>query len=158
MGLETDLTPYGSAVSFAAEGENPFKPVTYGHFCFSMLKIIDKLGQAVHAVSPSIHGTRKIPKLYISEYLRAQQLLLLPISDTSLEVGRDDADRRRGSSCGHRGSGYGAEAEGVESQAPGQQPGAVGVATAACGGYGGLPRVCPRREFRGCPSGSEAAA
>lgn len=91
MGLETDLTPYGTAVSFSANGENPFKPVTHGQFCFSKLNIVDKFGQAVHAISPKAHGDKKIPKLYTSEYLRAQQLLQLPASGPPPAGGRGDA-------------------------------------------------------------------
>ncbi|KAK7413169.1 hypothetical protein QQX98_007948 [Neonectria punicea] len=91
MGLETDVTPYGTGVSFTADGENPFKPVTHGQFCISNLNIIDKFGQAVHAVSPRTDAIKKIPKLYTSEYLRAQQLLRLPASDPVPEAGRGDA-------------------------------------------------------------------
>ncbi|KAJ4314164.1 hypothetical protein N0V84_009048 [Fusarium piperis] len=74
MGLETDLTPYGTGVSFTKDQENPFKPVTHGQFSFSKLNIIDKFGQAVHALSPSVHGDKKTLKVYTSEYLRAQEL------------------------------------------------------------------------------------
>lgn len=91
MGLETDLTPYGAGVSFSADGENPFKPVTHGQFCFSKLNIIDKFGQAVHAISPSISGDKTTPKLYTSEYLRAQQLLQLSTSNATPVGGRGDS-------------------------------------------------------------------
>ncbi|KAF7545328.1 hypothetical protein G7Z17_g9254 [Cylindrodendrum hubeiense] len=91
MGLETDVTPYGTGVSFTATGENPFKPVTHGQFCISKLNIVDKFGQAIHAVSPGTNTSKKIPKLYTSEYLRAQQLLRLPASDPAPEAGRGDA-------------------------------------------------------------------
>ncbi|RTE71614.1 hypothetical protein BHE90_013975 [Fusarium euwallaceae] len=89
MGLETDLTPYGTGVSFTSD-QNPFKPVTHGQFSFSKLNIIDKFGQAVHALSPSIHGLKKVLKLYTSEYLRAQQLAGQPtpvISSPSTPAG-----------------------------------------------------------------------
>lgn len=99
MGLETDLTPYGTAIPFSKTKKNPFKPATHGQFCFSKLNIIDKFGQAIHAVNPSVKDASKAPnsgngqgrpEVYTSEYLRAQKLTYRP--------GDDAAPRNRGDS------------------------------------------------------------
>ncbi|KAF2865209.1 hypothetical protein BDV95DRAFT_587093 [Massariosphaeria phaeospora] len=51
---ESDLTPYSSSVQFDDMQYSVFKPVTHGQFRFTKLNIIDKFGQAIHAISPSI--------------------------------------------------------------------------------------------------------
>jgi len=53
MGIETDLTPYGTLVSYLKDGFCPFKPVTHGQFRFTALNIIDKFGQAIPAIDPT---------------------------------------------------------------------------------------------------------
>ncbi|KAE8347699.1 hypothetical protein BDV24DRAFT_121236 [Aspergillus arachidicola] len=79
MGLETDLTPYGSLVRLAhtdaAEGEKypAFKPVTHGQFKLKKLNVIDKFGQAACVIDPrrTVEGP---PPLYpcLGEYYEPQ--------------------------------------------------------------------------------------
>ncbi|KPM41414.1 hypothetical protein AK830_g5113 [Neonectria ditissima] len=52
MGIQTDLTPYASLVPYLDPKHCPFKPVTHGQFRFTGLNIIDKFGQAIHAIDP----------------------------------------------------------------------------------------------------------
>ncbi|KAK4166869.1 hypothetical protein QBC43DRAFT_256573 [Cladorrhinum sp. PSN259] len=54
MGLELDPTPYGAQIHVAADNETPcpFKPVTHGQLRFTKLNVIDKFGQAIHALQP----------------------------------------------------------------------------------------------------------
>ncbi|KAH6611483.1 hypothetical protein Trco_001503 [Trichoderma cornu-damae] len=103
MGLETDVTPYGTAVQFSKKQDSPvpFKPVTHGQFCFAKLNIVDKFGQAVHAISPNIRDERRPPRVYTSEYLRAQKLMYHPSapgrpeSEADRTTGRGDASEVR---------------------------------------------------------------
>jgi hypothetical protein len=78
MGLETDLTPYGTAQNFPSTDPNPFKPVTHGQFRITKLNIIDKFGQVVHAIDPDINADSQPLKPYISEYFSPKQLLGRP--------------------------------------------------------------------------------
>ncbi|KAH8689865.1 hypothetical protein BGW36DRAFT_389837 [Talaromyces proteolyticus] len=73
IGVENDLTPYGSLVRLGDLQHPAFKPVTHGQFRLIKLNIIDKFGQAVAAIDP----TRRVegpPPLYphIGEYYRPQ--------------------------------------------------------------------------------------
>ena len=50
--VQTDNTPFGTSIK-PPSGEHPlFKPVTHGQFRFTRLNIIDKFGQAIHAIDP----------------------------------------------------------------------------------------------------------
>ena len=77
MGVETDLTPYGTLVGTLDSQNCPFKPVTHGQFRFTTLNIIDKFGQAIPIIDqtprPVVEGP---PPLYpcISEYYTPQAL------------------------------------------------------------------------------------
>lgn len=51
IGRESDLTPYGTMV-IPATDYPLFKPVTHGRFKFTKITIIDKFGQAIHALDP----------------------------------------------------------------------------------------------------------
>lgn len=51
IGRESDLTPYGTMVMPVADYPL-FKPVTHGRFKFTKINIIDKFGQAIHALNP----------------------------------------------------------------------------------------------------------
>ncbi|GME34033.1 hypothetical protein FN846DRAFT_301180 [Neofusicoccum parvum] len=53
MGVETGLTPYATLVPFLDPGFCPFKPAAHGQFRFTALNIIDKFGQAIHAIDPT---------------------------------------------------------------------------------------------------------
>ncbi|OCL06350.1 hypothetical protein AOQ84DRAFT_432639 [Glonium stellatum] len=56
MDLESDPTPYGMQIYVRSTGDNtpsPFKPVTHGQLRFTKLNIIDKFGQAIHALQPT---------------------------------------------------------------------------------------------------------
>lgn len=75
MGIETDLTPYGTLVSYLDSNFCPFKPATHGQFRFTALNIIDKFGQAIHAIDPTpTPDDVGPPPLYpcISEYYTPQ--------------------------------------------------------------------------------------
>ncbi|KAH6950289.1 hypothetical protein BKA56DRAFT_606743 [Ilyonectria sp. MPI-CAGE-AT-0026] len=54
IGIETDSTPFGNLFRApTAEEESLFKPATHGQFRFTRLNIIDKFGQAIHAIDPT---------------------------------------------------------------------------------------------------------
>lgn len=59
IGRESDLTPYGTMV-IPNKKYSPFKPVTHGRFKFTKINIIDKFGQAIHALNP-IRPTHPCP-------------------------------------------------------------------------------------------------
>lgn len=80
IGRESDLTPYGNLV----RPENKyalFKPVTHGRLQFTKINVIDKFGQAIHALNP-MHPTGDCPadKLYpcVGEFYSS------PIADESM--------------------------------------------------------------------------
>lgn len=52
MGTETDLTPYAQLVNFYDFPAAAFKPAVHGQFKFTKINIIDKFGQAIHAIDP----------------------------------------------------------------------------------------------------------
>ncbi|EEY21589.1 conserved hypothetical protein [Verticillium alfalfae VaMs.102] len=52
IGIETDNTPFGKSMKASTTGEPLFKPATHGQFRLTRLKIIDKFGQAIHAIDP----------------------------------------------------------------------------------------------------------
>jgi hypothetical protein len=54
MDIETDVTPYGKFRKSIAGKKGPasFKPVTHGQFRLTRLNIIDRFGQAIHAIDP----------------------------------------------------------------------------------------------------------
>ncbi|KAI1163758.1 hypothetical protein F5B18DRAFT_618033 [Nemania serpens] len=51
--IETDSTPFGSAMMPPSTEHSLFKPATHGQCRFTKLNIIDKFGQAIHAVDPT---------------------------------------------------------------------------------------------------------
>ncbi|KAI5836921.1 hypothetical protein DFP73DRAFT_620663 [Morchella snyderi] len=61
IGKNTDSTPYGSLVQFLGSTHCAFKPVTHGQMRFTKLNIIDRFGQAISAIDPSL---QKPPPLY----------------------------------------------------------------------------------------------
>lgn len=75
IGGECDLTPYGTLVSLA-QTDTPFFPVTHGQFRFTKINIIDKFGQAIHAMNPhpdAAFGTKVYP--CISDFYEPQPLV-----------------------------------------------------------------------------------
>ncbi|KAK2007340.1 hypothetical protein LZ32DRAFT_593960 [Colletotrichum eremochloae] len=75
MDMETDLTPYGSSKKAPPSGAPAaFKPVTHGQFRITKLNIIDKFGQAIHAIDPKPATEELTPKLYpcISDWYAPQ--------------------------------------------------------------------------------------
>ncbi|KAI0391891.1 hypothetical protein F5Y17DRAFT_385037 [Xylariaceae sp. FL0594] len=62
MGVELDLTPYGNQihVKTSREDPSPFKPVTHGQLRFTKLNVIDKFGQAIHALQPTASSSAGI--------------------------------------------------------------------------------------------------
>lgn len=75
IGTETDLTPYGTLVQFYDSPFSAFKPATHGQFKFTKLNIIDKFGQAIHAIDPR-WSVNPPPPIYpcISEFYAPQSL------------------------------------------------------------------------------------
>lgn len=75
VGKETDLTPYGTLVQFLGSDYCAFKPVTHGQLRFTKLNIIDKFGQAIHAIDP-IPQAGGPPPLYpaISDFYAPRML------------------------------------------------------------------------------------
>jgi hypothetical protein len=80
IGVETDLTPYGSLVRLGGLHHPAFKPVTHGQFRLTKLNIIDKFGQAVPAIDPTrrVEGPPPLSPC-IAEYYRPQ-----PYKDTGV--------------------------------------------------------------------------
>lgn len=77
MGIETDMTPYGTLVQVGSLNNDfcPFKPVTHGQFRFTALNIIDKFGQAIPIIDQTPVPIDKGPPPlypYISEYYSPQ--------------------------------------------------------------------------------------
>lgn len=60
MENEMDPTPYGMQIHVAPgkDDPSPFKPVTHGQLRFTKLNVIDKFGQAIHALQPSSSTAR----------------------------------------------------------------------------------------------------
>ncbi|KAE8356854.1 hypothetical protein BDV28DRAFT_41567 [Aspergillus coremiiformis] len=73
MGVETDLTPYGSLTRLISPQYPSFKPVTHGQFKFTQLNVIDKFGQAACVIDPTRKPNGPLP-VYpcISEYYQPQ--------------------------------------------------------------------------------------
>lgn len=71
IGQESDLTPYGTLVEVGKD-ISAFKPVTHGQMRFTKLNIIDKFGQAIHAIDPRIAA--RSPPMYpcVSELYACQ--------------------------------------------------------------------------------------
>ncbi|KAK0732481.1 hypothetical protein B0T21DRAFT_369068 [Apiosordaria backusii] len=72
IGVETDVTPYGSSKRSNGRGYPAFKNVAHGQFKFVRLNIIDKFGQAIHAVDPRITRTPQKVWPCISEWYQPQ--------------------------------------------------------------------------------------
>lgn len=65
IGIETDSTPFGTEKQRALKAEEPlFKPATHGQFRFRRLNIIDKFGQAIHAIDPALGPPEKRQKVW----------------------------------------------------------------------------------------------
>ncbi|KAK6349289.1 hypothetical protein TWF730_010039 [Orbilia blumenaviensis] len=52
IGIESDVTPYGTSKKPPSNNASLFKPVAHGQFKFTKLNIIDKFGQAITAIDP----------------------------------------------------------------------------------------------------------
>ncbi|KAK3694276.1 hypothetical protein B0T22DRAFT_487822 [Podospora appendiculata] len=85
IGDETALTPYGTLVT-ALTGSSMFKPATHGQFRMIKLNIVDKFGQVVHAINPSVPPNEAKP-LYpcISERLRHQSKAANPLAANTVQ-------------------------------------------------------------------------
>ncbi|RXG49313.1 hypothetical protein VDGE_05643 [Verticillium dahliae] len=70
--IETDNTPFGKSMKASTTGEPLFKPATHGQFRLTRLDIIDKFGQAIHAIDPRL--SRNPQKVWpcIGEWLAPQ--------------------------------------------------------------------------------------
>lgn len=80
IGRESDLTPYGNMV----RPENKyslFKPVTHGRFRFTKINVIDKFGQAIHALNP-VHPIGNCPADVL--YPCVGEFYSSPIADESM--------------------------------------------------------------------------
>ncbi|KAF3138905.1 hypothetical protein TWF569_008602 [Orbilia oligospora] len=62
IGIESDVTPYGSSKKTPSTDNSTFKPVTHGQFKFAKLNIIDKFGQAITVINQRPSLTR--PKVW----------------------------------------------------------------------------------------------
>ncbi|RDL32366.1 uncharacterized protein BP5553_08822 [Venustampulla echinocandica] len=73
IGIESDLTPYGSLVPLPDTSFAAFKPATHGQFRFTKLTIVDKFGQCAPAIDPHPRRTGP-PPLYpcLSDLLAPQ--------------------------------------------------------------------------------------
>ncbi|KAJ4410669.1 hypothetical protein N0V85_003926 [Neurospora sp. IMI 360204] len=93
MGIDTSLVPYGTLVAYLDVEYSPFKPATHGQFRFTALNILDKFGQAIHAIDPTPTkvGTGP-PPLYpcISEYYVPEPLDEDPLVANTV---KQDAER-----------------------------------------------------------------
>lgn len=65
IGIETDSTPFGTDKQRALKAKEPlFKPATHGQFRFRRLNIIDKFGQAIHAIDPALGPPEERQKVW----------------------------------------------------------------------------------------------
>lgn len=65
IGIETDSTPFGTEKQRALKADEPlFKPATHGQFRFRRLNIIDKFGQAIHAIDPALGPPEERQKVW----------------------------------------------------------------------------------------------
>ncbi|KAI1868587.1 uncharacterized protein JN550_006162 [Neoarthrinium moseri] len=73
IGIQSDVTPYGSLVGVPPNGYSAFKPATHGQFCFTRLNIVDKFGQCAPAIERET-DTGIIPSIYpcLSDYVAPQ--------------------------------------------------------------------------------------
>jgi hypothetical protein len=71
---ESDVTPYSSTFQLKDRQVSAFKPVTHGQFRFTKLNIIDKFGQAIHAIDPAIKEKPVSTKPCSGEYFAPQVL------------------------------------------------------------------------------------
>ncbi|KPI35825.1 uncharacterized protein AB675_11080 [Cyphellophora attinorum] len=89
MGIQTDLTPYGSLVEYLPPDYSAFKPVTHGQFRFTKMNIIDKFGQAIHAIDPTPSDTDTPPVWPCISDFYSCQWLPAPMEDYANTVIRD---------------------------------------------------------------------
>ncbi|TGJ78619.1 hypothetical protein E0Z10_g10147 [Xylaria hypoxylon] len=74
----TNPAPYAFLTDFSSNHASPFKPAVHGQFKFTKLNIIDKFGQAIHAINPTPRPrSQGIPPLYpcISDFYEPQVVL-----------------------------------------------------------------------------------
>lgn len=74
---ESGLTPYTSMVQYDDDHFPVFKPVAHGQFRFTQLNVIDKFGQAIHALDPTVISSNKSVYPCTSEYMAPQRLFSL---------------------------------------------------------------------------------
>lgn len=88
---ESDPTPYGPNASLLDDAYAAFKPVTHGQMRFTKINVIDKFGQAIHAIDPRYAPS--IPALYptAGEYYQPR-----PVSDTDGQPNVADPSRTVG--------------------------------------------------------------
>ncbi|KAM0272280.1 hypothetical protein ACHAQH_008727 [Verticillium albo-atrum] len=60
IGEHSDPTPYGSLATLANPHVSGFKPVTHGQMRFTKINVVDKFGQAVHAIEPTVGQTKPV--------------------------------------------------------------------------------------------------
>ncbi|KAB8349756.1 hypothetical protein FH972_023770 [Carpinus fangiana] len=73
MGVETDLTPYGSLVPLPQTDYAAFKPVSHGQFRFTRFNVVDKFGQCAPAIDQHPRPTGP-PPMYpcVSDFFAPQ--------------------------------------------------------------------------------------
>ena len=71
--IETDSTPFSFDIKApVGTKDSLFKPVTHGQFRFTSLNIIDKFGQAIHAITPTAEDLAQPVWPCISEWYAPQ--------------------------------------------------------------------------------------
>lgn len=71
--IETDSTPFGYNMRPPTGKHSLFKPATHGQFRFTKLNIIDKFGQAIHAIDPTPQDEAQAVWPCISEWYAPQK-------------------------------------------------------------------------------------
>lgn len=93
MLTETNPTPYGFLTDFSSSDYCPFKPLIHGQFKFTKVNIVDKFGQAIHAIDPTPRPrSQEIPALYpcISDFYEPQANLDDESNQIANTVERDE--------------------------------------------------------------------
>ncbi|EGX49227.1 hypothetical protein AOL_s00078g611 [Orbilia oligospora ATCC 24927] len=93
IGIESDVTPYGTSKKEPSNGVSIFKPVAHGQFKFTKLNIIDKFGQTITAIDPRPSKTPNKIWPCISDWYKPHPRPEFPNEPNVIEDDKDDPTR-----------------------------------------------------------------
>ncbi|KAF3908355.1 hypothetical protein AA313_de0208908 [Arthrobotrys entomopaga] len=93
IGIESDVTPYGTSKKKPSNGVSIFKPVAHGQFKFTKLNIIDKFGQTITAIDPRPSKTPNKVWPCISDWYKPHRRPGLPTQPNIIQGDKDDPTR-----------------------------------------------------------------